>query len=102
MKGNYYGLSDHIIFTRAEKEKYLAAGLSEEYIKKFYDDPIEAVHCFYGIVGFWDVTSTIIDNDPEDYDVQLVSQQNGRISEQIKIKPKHKPEFKKYIENLTM
>jgi hypothetical protein len=70
-----------------------------EYLKKFYDDPLEAVHCFYGIVGFWDVTSMIVDNDPEDYDIQLVSKQTGRISEQIKIKPKFKPEFKKYIES---
>jgi hypothetical protein len=51
-----------------------------EYLKKFYDDPIEAVHCFYGIIGFWDVTSIIIDNDPEDCDIQLVSRQTGRIS----------------------
>jgi hypothetical protein len=70
-----------------------------EYLKKFYDDPLEAVHCFYGIVGFWDVTSMVVDNDAEDYDIQLVSKQTGRISEHIKIKPKFKPEFKKYIES---
>lgn len=70
-----------------------------EVLKKFYDNPIEAVHCFYAIVGYWDVTSIIVDNDAEDYDVQLVSQQTGRISEQIKIKPKDKPEFKKYVES---
>ncbi len=70
-----------------------------EYLKKFYDDPLEAIHCFYGIVGYWDVTSIVVDNDPEDYDMQIVSQQTGRISEQIKVKPKHKTEFKKYIES---
>ena len=70
-----------------------------EYLKKFYNNPLEAVHCFYGIVGYWDVTSIIVDNDPEDYDIQLVSQQTGRISEQIQIKPKDKLEFKKYIES---
>ncbi len=69
-----------------------------EYLKKFYDDPIDAVHCFYAAVGFWDVTSLVVDNDPEDYDVQIVSQKTGRVSEQIKVKPKFKPEFKKYIE----
>jgi len=69
-----------------------------EHMKKFYDNPLEAIHCFYGIVGYWDVTSIVVDNDPEDYDVQVVSQQTGRISEQIKIKPKYKPAFKKYIE----
>lgn len=70
-----------------------------ESLKKFYDDPIEAVHCFYAVVGFWDVTSLVVDNDPEDYDVQVVSQKTGRVSEQIKVKPKFKPEFKKYIES---
>ncbi|KAB2849645.1 MAG: hypothetical protein F9K42_07150, partial [Ignavibacterium sp.] len=70
-----------------------------EYLKKFYDNPIDAVHCFYGIVGFWDVTAMVVDNDPEDYDVQIVSQKTGRISEQIQVKPKHKSEFKKYIES---
>lgn len=70
-----------------------------ETLKKFYDNPIDAVHCFYAAVGFWDVTSMVVDNDEEDYDVQIVSQKTGRISEQIKIKPKHKPEFKKYIES---
>jgi hypothetical protein len=69
-----------------------------ESLKKFYDDPIDAVHCFFSIVGFWDVTAMVVDNDPEDYDVQVVSQKTGRISEQIKVKPKHKPEFKKFVE----
>ncbi len=36
VKGNYYGLSDHLIFSRKEKEQYLEAGLNEEFIKKFY------------------------------------------------------------------
>jgi hypothetical protein len=71
-----------------------------EYLKKFYEDPIEAVHCFFGIVGYWDVTSIVVDNDDDDdYDVQIVSKLTGRISEQIQIKPKFKPEFKKYIES---
>ncbi len=70
-----------------------------ESLKKFYDDPIDAVHCFYAIVGFWDVTSKVMDNDEEDYDVQVASNKTGRISEQIKIKPKHKPEFKKFVES---
>lgn len=70
-----------------------------ETLKKFYDNPMDAVHCFYAVVGFWDVTAMVVDNDPEDYDVQVVSQKTGRISEQIKVRPKHKPEFKKYIES---
>ncbi len=70
-----------------------------ELLKRFFDDPLEAVHCFYGIVGYWDVTAMVADNDPEDYDVQIFSQKTGRISDQIQIKPKYKPEFKKYVES---
>lgn len=70
-----------------------------ESLKKFYDNPIDAVHCFYAIVGFWDVTSIVVDNDEDDSDVQVVSNKTGRISEQIRIKPKHKPEFKKFVES---
>lgn len=70
-----------------------------ETLKKFYDNPLDAVHCFYAIVGFWDITSIVADNDEEDYDVQVVSQKTGRISEQIKVKPKHKPDFKKFVES---
>jgi hypothetical protein len=70
-----------------------------ELLKKFYDNPIDAVHCFYAIVGFWDVTSIVVDNDDDDSDVQVVSNKTGRISEQIRIKPKHKPEFKKFVES---
>jgi len=70
-----------------------------ESLKKFYDDPLDAVHCFYAVVGFWDITSMVVDNDEEDNDVQVVSQKTGRISEQIYIKPKHKLEFKKFIES---
>lgn len=70
-----------------------------ESLKKFYDAPIDAVHCFYAIVGFWDVTAMVVDNDPDDYDVQIVSQKTGRISEQIRVKPKHKTEFKKFVES---
>jgi len=70
-----------------------------ESLKKFYDNPIDAVHCFYAIVGYWDVTSIVVDNDEEDYNVQVVSHKTGRVSEQIKVKPKHKPDFKKFVES---
>lgn len=36
IKGNYYGLSEHLIFSRAERDKYITAGLKEEFVKKFY------------------------------------------------------------------
>jgi hypothetical protein len=70
-----------------------------ESLKKFFINPIDAIHCFYAIVGFWDITAIVVDDDPDDYNVQVVSQKTGRISEQIPIKPKDKQEFKKFVES---
>lgn len=36
IKGNYYGLSEHLIFDRERKEHYLATGLESTFVKKFY------------------------------------------------------------------
>lgn len=35
-KGNYYGLSDHIIFNRNERDSYLREGIDPKFIKKMY------------------------------------------------------------------
>jgi hypothetical protein len=35
-------------------------------LERFFDDPIDAIHCFYAIVGFWDVTSTVAIQDTSD------------------------------------
>ena len=69
-----------------------------EYLKKFYVNPIDAVHCFYSMVGFWDSSSMIVDNDDDDNDVQITSSITGRVSEQIHIESRYKPDFKKFVE----
>jgi hypothetical protein len=70
-----------------------------EHLKKFHNKPIDAIHCFYAMAAYWDVTSKIVDGDVEDSDVQIVSYKDSRASEQIKIKPRDKPEFKKFVED---
>jgi hypothetical protein len=35
-------------------------------LEKFFNNPIDAVHCFYAIVGFWDVTSTVALDEQSD------------------------------------
>lgn len=51
VKGNYYGLSEHLIFDRAAKNEYIGAGLSPTFIRKFYGstEVINAKHryCFW-------------------------------------------------------
>lgn len=36
LKGNYYGLSDHLLFDRDSQSAYLSAGLDRQLIRKFY------------------------------------------------------------------
>jgi hypothetical protein len=66
-------------------------------LEKFFDDPIDAIHCFYAIVGFWDVTSTVATNDESDK-VHVLGKKGSRLSEEVKIKPKFHAEFKKFVE----
>jgi len=68
-----------------------------EGLEKFFDDPLDAIHCFYAIVGFWDVTSTVAFNDESDK-VRVFGKKGSRYSEEIKIKPKFHAEFKKFVE----
>jgi len=70
---------------------------SIDYFKKFFDNPINAVHCFYSIVAYWDITSTIATNEYLDT-FQLVGFKGQRISEQVIINPNHFEKLKKYIE----
>ena len=68
-----------------------------ELLKKFFADPIDAIHCFYAIVGFWDVTSTVAFNNESDK-VHVLGKKGSRLSEEIKIKPKFHEPFKKFVE----
>lgn len=70
---------------------------SIEYFKKFFDNPINAVHCFYSTVAYWDITSTIATNEYADT-FQVVGFKGQRLSEPVAINPKHFNELKKYIE----
>ncbi|AZO10564.1 class I SAM-dependent DNA methyltransferase [Mesorhizobium sp. M3A.F.Ca.ET.080.04.2.1] len=36
VKGNYYGLSEHLLFDREAKDAYVAAGLDSRFVRKFY------------------------------------------------------------------
>jgi|CZKV01.1.fsa_nt_gi hypothetical protein len=66
-------------------------------LEKFFADPIDAIHCFYAIVGFWDVTSTVAFNDVSD-EVFVIGKKGSKASERLKIKPKFHAEFKKFVE----
>ncbi len=68
-----------------------------ESMKAFFAQPIDAVHAFYTIVAFWDITSTAATKDSGE--VQVVGFKGHHISEVVKVLPQHVKEFKKFVEN---
>jgi len=67
-------------------------------LERFFDDPLDAIHCFYAIVGFWDITSTVV-FDEHSEEVRVLGKKGTRFSEELKIKPRSHEEFKKFVEN---
>lgn len=65
-------------------------------LEQFFDNPMDAVHCFYAIVGFWDVTSTVATDESDE--VSVVGKRGSKVSEKLKIKPRFHESFKKYVE----
>jgi hypothetical protein len=62
-------------------------------LEKFFDDPLDAVHCFYAIVGFWDVTSIVAFSEHSD-EVLVLGKKGTRFSEKLNIKPRFQVDFK--------
>ena len=58
----------------------------------------EAIHCFYAIVGFWGITSTVIESDTDDT-IVVVDNKRGKRSSPIYIKPRLHDEFRKFVES---
>jgi hypothetical protein len=67
-----------------------------EILKSFFDNPIDAVHAFYTIVAFWDITSTAATK--ENGEIQVVGFKGHHISDVIKVAPQQTKELKKFIE----
>jgi hypothetical protein len=66
-------------------------------MKPFFDKAIDAVHAFYTIVAYWDITSTLASND-DSGEVRVVGFRGSRLSDPVHITPKHIKDFKKFIE----
>ncbi len=69
-----------------------------EQLEKFFEDPLDAVHCFYAIIGFWDITSTVAFDESSDR-VRIFGKKGSRYSEELKIRPRFHDEFKKFVES---
>lgn len=66
-------------------------------MKVFFVHPIDAVHAFYTIVAYWDITSTVAEK--ESGELCVVGFKGNRMSDSVKIPHKHVKEFKKFIES---
>jgi hypothetical protein len=67
-----------------------------ELMKPFFANPIDAVHAFYAIVPYWDISSTVAEN--ETGKMSVIGFKGNRMSEIVVIAPKHEKDFKKFIE----
>ena len=68
-----------------------------ELLKKYFEQPIDAVHAFYSMVAYWDITSTVSFNENSNK-ICLVGFKGQKNSDQIPINPILFKEFKKFIE----
>lgn len=68
-----------------------------ERMKLFFESPIEAVHAFYSIIPFWDITSSVAENEASE-SVRVIGYSGKKFSDDIHIIPNHKKEFIKFIE----
>lgn len=69
-----------------------------ERMKFFFETPIVAVHAFYSIIPFWDITSSVAENDNSDT-IKVIGFSGKKFSDNIEIIAKHKKEFIKFIED---
>jgi hypothetical protein len=69
-----------------------------EILKNFFEHPIDAVHCFYSIVAYWDITSIVSTNDYSN-EIRVVGFKGQKFSEEVSIKPSQHKEFKKFVES---
>ena len=67
-------------------------------LKMFFEKALDAIHCFYAIVGYWTVTSKVMSvGDTDTFTVVDIGQ--GRTSEPIQIEPRHQERFKQFVES---
>lgn len=67
-------------------------------LKKYFEKPIDAVHAFYNIVGFWDINS-VVNESPKTDEICVIGYKGKQRSDLFTVPNKHKREFIKFVEN---
>jgi len=70
-----------------------------EAMQKFFDKPMDAVHAFYAIVAYWDITSTVAESEYSNAgDLQVIGFKGKKLSETVHVPPKRLKECTAFIE----
>lgn len=71
---------------------------SIERMKSMFASPIEAVHAFYSIIYFWDITSKVSTNEAGN-EIRVLGYHGNKFSEVVTIHPHKLEEFKRFAES---
>ena len=69
-----------------------------ELMKKFFDDPLQTIHCFYAIIGSWDPTSKVAINNTT-RELRVIGMKGRSFSEGIYVKSDFVDDFIGFVEN---
>lgn len=69
-----------------------------EALEQFFPTALEAVHAFYDIVNYWDITSTVASYEADPDHVRVVGKKGSYLSEPVRVAPAQQPLFKRFVE----
>lgn len=69
-----------------------------ERMKKFFEQPIDAVHAFYTIVAYWDISSTIAETNVNPGELKVIGFKGNQFSDSLFVTPRMVNEFKHFLE----
>lgn len=69
-----------------------------ERLKPFFETPTEAVHAFYSIIPFWDITSSVADNEATNT-VKVIGYSGKKFSDDVNLIGRYKKDFVRFIED---
>lgn len=71
-----------------------------DYLKSFFQRPMDAIHCFYTIANYWDETSTVPEAPPSKQNELNVNRNGGKYqSDSFIVSQIHHNAFRKFIES---
>ncbi|MBC6698095.1 hypothetical protein [Hymenobacter sp. BT190] len=69
-----------------------------EEMKQYFERPIDAVHTFYDMVGFWDATSTVPEpKSSQPTRLNIIAENGGRQSEDFVVSQEHQKKFRAFV-----